>query len=519
MKNIFMNKKIWKKIVIAILIILAFQFMVSNPVRAEGDNFQGIGGVLIEPVASLVVAIGDGITNLLHHVIMGQDTTLMPVEKESDWLAIIGAVVVGLIVAAAIIAGSILTLGVLDVILAGTAITVGSIGMGTVIFAGVAGVAAGFAMYTAQMPDKLDLPLYTYSAEEIFEGNILLFNVNFFDDGNEIFLKTKSGNSYSTRTNDTATIQEKISSEGIEKYYYEKDGKEIATSPQDSARDLHSTIAQWYVSIRNICIVIMLSVLIYIGIRMMLTSVSSEKAKYKEMIRDWIVGLCLLFVIHYIMAFSVVLVEKITEVVKTGVDQNIFIAEIPDTYDGKLEETAKELGYDDSYITTQKDADGNDIKVLIFPTNLMGKIRLEMQLQDTGNTGYYLGLIVCFLILVFFTVWFTFTYLRRLLYMAFLTIIAPLVAMTYCIDKANDGQAQGFNSWLKEYIFNLLIQPMHLLLYFILVSAAFALSGTNIVYSLVALGFMIPAEKLLRQLFGFEKEAVTPTKDLINYQV
>ena len=38
--------------------------------------------------------------------------------------------------------------------------------------------------------------------------------------------------------------------------------------------------------------------------------------------------------------------------------------------------------------------------------------------------------------------------------MAFLTLIAPLVALTYPIDKMNDGQAQAFNRWMKEYIFN-----------------------------------------------------------------
>ena len=88
--------------------------------------------------------------------------------------------------------------------------------------------------------------------------------------------------------------------------------------------------------------------------------------------------------------------------------------------------------------------------------------------------------------------------------MAFLTLIAPLVALTYCIDKSIDGQAQGFNRWFKEYIFNLLIQPLHLLLYFVLVTSAFNLAGQNIIYSLVAIGFMIPAEKLLRKFFGFD---------------
>ncbi|MFR3783359.1 MAG: hypothetical protein ACLTXR_06195 [Clostridia bacterium] len=89
--------------------------------------------------------------------------------------------------------------------------------------------------------------------------------------------------------------------------------------------------------------------------------------------------------------------------------------------------------------------------------------------------------------------------------MAFLTIIAPLVAVTYPIDKIKDGSAQGFDKWFKEYIFNLLIQPLHLLLYYILITTAWNLSASNILYSLVALGFLIPAEKLLRSFFGFEK--------------
>ena len=33
--------------------------------------------------------------------------------------------------------------------------------------------------------------------------------------------------------------------------------------------------------------------------------------------------------------------------------------------------------------------------------------------------------------------------------MAFLTLIAPIVAFTYPIDKMADGQAQGFDMWVK----------------------------------------------------------------------
>lgn len=79
--------------------------------------------------------------------------------------------------------------------------------------------------------------------------------------------------------------------------------------------------------------------------------------------------------------------------------------------------------------------------------------------------------------------------------LAFLTIIAPLMAMTYPLDKLQDGSAQGFNTWLKEYIFNLLIQPVHLILYTVLIGASMDLIADNIVFALAALGFILQAEK------------------------
>lgn len=53
--KIFTNQKIWKKIVIALLIVMMFQFIIVSPVRAD----DGIGGKLMEPIIDLVVWIGD----------------------------------------------------------------------------------------------------------------------------------------------------------------------------------------------------------------------------------------------------------------------------------------------------------------------------------------------------------------------------------------------------------------------------------------------------------------------------
>ena len=66
---------------------------------------------------------------------------------------------------------------------------------------------------------------------------------------------------------------------------------------------LRPVIGNTYKYLRNLCIVLMMLVLLYIGIRIIVSSAASDQSKYKKMLMDWLVGLCLLFVMHYIMSF------------------------------------------------------------------------------------------------------------------------------------------------------------------------------------------------------------------------
>lgn len=89
---------------------------------------------------------------------------------------------------------------------------------------------------------------------------------------------------------------------------------------------LRNIVASWYVTLRTIAIVGLLSVLIYIGIRIIISS-TSDKAKYKERLLDWIIAFCLLFFMHYIMAAMVTTVEKVNDMLgqATGVFDGIEI--------------------------------------------------------------------------------------------------------------------------------------------------------------------------------------------------
>ena len=77
------------------------------------------------------------------------------------------------------------------------------------------------------------------------------------------------------------------------------------------AYQLQGVISDWYYALRNLAIVGLLSVLVYVGIRIIISSTASDKAKYKQMLKDWLVALCLLFFLHYIMAFTLEMINAV----------------------------------------------------------------------------------------------------------------------------------------------------------------------------------------------------------------
>lgn len=243
---------------------------------------------------------------------------------------------------------------------------------------------------------------------------------------------------------------------------------------ESSARQLQGKIATWYVALRTVALVGLLSVLVYIGIRIILSSASSQdKAKYKGMLKDWVVAICILFVLHYIMAFMLSLSEQAT---------------------GMLAKNIKS--------STNLDGTTSD--------KLLSSLRNSI--SDNFNSAYKTaGYTIMYLALVILTGMFTIQYLKRVVYMAFLTMIAPLIALTYPMDKIKDGKAQAFSFWLREYIFNCLIQPVHLLLYLVLIDSAMGFAETNILYAIVALAFMVPAEKIIKEMFGLKSSSPSST--------
>lgn len=332
----------------------------------------------------------------------------------------------------------------------------------------------------------IKVPFTRYSPEKIFSGAVPAFDVNFIDpkDWSETLTDTEKQeikDAQEVIDNEDSTDEEKAEAEETIKKAEAKNNKSIAMI-------LHDTIAKWYVALRNLAIVGMLIILLYVGIRIIVSSTASDKAKYKEFLKDWLIALCLLFTLHYIMTFTVTVVNSITEAIAGG-------------NPGKGTNNIPVIVVEgDAEAAKGATADSAKFK---FNTDIMGYARFLIQYDDLGTKVLYF---IIYMAMVIYTVMFTITYLKRSLTMAFLTMIAPLIALTYPIDKIGDGSAQGFNSWLKEYVYNALIQPFHLIIYTVFAgSAVVDLSAENPIYAIIVLAFISQSEKMLRKFFGFDK--------------
>ncbi len=294
---------------------------------------------------------------------------------------------------------------------------------------------------------------------EIFYGRVALLDANFFQEVNDDYKARMLGAGEVGEDSDTGN---------------------------STVADLKETISTWYQALRMIAIVGLLSVLVYVGLRMVTAAVATDKAKYKEMFVDWVIALCLVFFLHYIMVFTMTMVQEV---------QNLFISG-PSTSSTNNDANKKTINtillvYRNETHVTEK----------AFPTNLTGYNRV---LAGNPDAIPKLTYTIMYLALTFYTVYFFFIYIKRVIILTFLTIIAPLVALTYPIDKVKDSKAQAFEFWLREYIVNAMIPIIHLVLYTVLVTSAIDLAVKSPLYAICVLAFIVPAEKIVKEMFGIK---------------
>lgn len=229
---------------------------------------------------------------------------------------------------------------------------------------------------------------------------------------------------------------------------------------------IRNNIAMWYYALRNLSIVILLIILLYVGIRMALSNVAEEEAKYKKMLKDWLVSFILVFLLHYIIIFTIWISDGFVEILSNSLQNS-----------------------------TQFGQAANDI--------------LLKSLDPRFTVG--MGAAIVYVILCVLSLIFLILYIKRMLTVSFLILIAPIITITYSIDKMGDGKSQAVNTWLKEFVYNVLIQPFHCLTYLVFGTTAVSLMNGSLsssVLAIIMILFILQAEKILKKIFGFNADSL-----------
>ena len=183
--------------------------------------------------------------------------------------------------------------------------------------------------YKGSEETQKDVPvsLIFYSPEAIFSNKIPALDINFIDSSTQIgnpYVTDDEGNIDLAKAEETknllkATQYSKNYTKGFEEDIDNQVQEMIDNSKKgNSAAALQGIIAKWYVALRNIALVGLLVVLIYIGIRILISSAAEERAKYKEMIKDWIFAIVIVILIHYIMVILLSIVRILVKVFSSG---------------------------------------------------------------------------------------------------------------------------------------------------------------------------------------------------------
>lgn len=334
----FKVNKLFKKIIITFLVInIVCNIIIPNYALGKWDI---VGAVLVKPLASVVILVGDAV-NLVLDVFLG--------------------------------------------------------GANSEKYTGRFGQSGGFSW------GDLEDAAYA-SPEKIFTGQYTILNANLFN-------ATTIENS-SNYTFDPSAIG----------------GEVTGGLGANAISNLKSAVAGIYYLLRNVGALFLLCLLIYTGIRIVLSARSpEEQSKWRGYLYDWLKALILLIFMHIIM----ITIFKITDMLASAL----------------------------------KDAIGDGQSI----TNM-----IRGAFQESWGSVELLTTTIMYLYATYLTVVFAFAYFRRTLWTAILILMAPIVAVLYA--TGNEGKSI-YQRWFREFLINCMIQPYHIVVYYILVMLPINIAG------------------------------------------
>lgn len=179
---------------------------------------------------------------------------------------------------------------------------------------------------------------------------------------------------------------------------------------------IKENIQKWYYAIWILATIINLLMLVYIGIRMAISTVASQKAVYKKKLMAWFESMVLLFVMHFIIRIiffvSEILVQLLTNILNNIINMTMANSSIKNIDLAIFKELSKTLNSPKGWKPVEH--------------------------------------FICYILLVGYEYKFLIMYIKRFMVIGLLVVVSPLITCTYSLDKAGDGKAQAFQILLKN---------------------------------------------------------------------
>lgn len=219
---------------------------------------------------------------------------------------------------------------------------------------------------------------------------------------------------------------------------------------------IKTQVSQWYYVVRNIAMIGSLLALVYVGIRMAISTVASDQAKYKQMLLMWLKSFVVLFVLPYIF---------------------IFIFSIGDAFIDIVKQVAPKENLD---------------------TIILEALYGDMNKNDI-TASFWAFINLC--MLTYFNVKFFGRYLFRLLKIAFLIIISPLITVTYAL-----GKDSAYKAWLGSLIGAIFMQVVHIVVYSIFMFSTAEIVKAVPILMIAFFMAMEKGERIFNYVFGLEEQ-------------
>ena len=246
---------------------------------------------------------------------------------------------------------------------------------------------------------------------------------------------------------------------------------------------LRDSINRWFGIFRNIAIIGYMIILVYVGIKMLLSSTTPNKmAVLKNAFIYWVMGVLILFFFPYVMKYSIII-------------NDAFVKQISDEFRIVKSTASLKSEKDAGYLFTDFD------DVIDFES---GQDYMSI-IGNMANKSKKLGIAIAYLVLTWQLIMMLIYYYKRMFIVAFLVVIFPLIALTFVWDKLNDGRSQALSAWTKEFLISVFVQSFHAIVFAFVTHAIYSTltqGSADFILLVIASSFMFAGENILKQIFG-----------------